>query len=295
MGDSIELMKSIARRVRYAYPQWRYLRSASQGEPVTVMLPGKITARFHPWGQIARGVSVYGFESDELRLTASLLKEGMNVVDAGANVGLYSILASRRIGQTGHVWAFEPSSETYGFLLRNLKLNNADVVTACKMALGDRSDGTILLKRSPGRSDAERYVDLYPDHPSKRQADPSDPGDSERVSITSLDHYMQTNLSGRKIDFLKIDVEGCEYAVLQGARGVLKANTRLVLMFECSWQGCQWAGRTMDEVFGFLESLGFDLFCRDRRRNEWQTDRSALRAAGSIWACRDRSLLPEPV
>jgi len=292
MVTGVMMMRSIAHRVRYAYPRWKYLRVAARGTPMAVRLPKGITIRLYPWGQIAESISIYGFERTELALTASLLKEGMNVIDIGANIGLYSLLASQLVGSSGHIWSFEPSSQTYAHLLMNLSLNSCDSVTAIQSALCDRSDGKILLKRSSGCSDAERYVDLYPNHPSGGHEPMADPGDDELVDVTSLDSYARRHLGGKRIDFVKIDVEGCEYAVLQGAVATLEANPGVVILFECSWQGCQWAGRKTDDVFALLESHGFSLFCWSRRMHGWESSRESLRTAGNIWACRYRSLLP---
>jgi len=198
MANSLLTIKPFVRKLYYLYPRWRYLRKASKGVPVTVALSKGITIRLYPWGQIAEDLSICGFENAELLLTVSFLREGMNVIDVGANIGLYSILASKVIGESGRVWAFEPSNETYEHLLKNLSLNSAGVVIPNKLALADISDGNILLKRSPGRRDAERYLSLHPNHPSIYQEDLADPGDSELVKVTNLDSYMEKNLHGAK-------------------------------------------------------------------------------------------------
>jgi len=87
-------------------------------------------------------------------------------------------------------------------------------------------------------------------------------------------------------------VEGCEYAVLQGAEKLLLANTDVLLLFECTWQGCYWAGSGKEDVFGFLRSIEFNLFCWNNKTSKWESDEKSLLVAGNLWACRDPKRLP---
>jgi FkbM family methyltransferase len=61
----------------------------------------------------------------------------MKVVDAGANIGPYSILAAKLVGPTGTVWSFEPAPETFARLERNLSSNGCDHVQRFRLALSD--------------------------------------------------------------------------------------------------------------------------------------------------------------
>lgn len=292
MNKPIRMIKSVGRKSHYIYTRWKYFYKKAKGNPITLVFPGGITYCLYPWGQITEVLYGGGFERTELELTAQYLKEGMNVIDAGANIGLYSILAAKLVGESGRVWAFEPSTETYERLLKNLSLNGLDSVIANKLALSDIADGEILLQKSPGCGDAERYLSVYPDHPSIHNKSSSGPGEGELVKVTNLDSYMEKNLKNVRIDFIKVDVEGSEYAVLRGAKKLLLSNPDVLLLFECTREGCQWSGQKMVDVFNFLRSMDFELFGWDNNTRKWESDQEFLSRAGNLWACRDRKRLP---
>lgn len=136
----------------------------------------------------------------------SVLRAGDVVVDVGANVGTLTILASRLVGPAGHVYALEPHPETYRFLQRNLVLNDARNVTAVPVAAGAADGRGGLIS---GRSDDQHRIGE---------------GGVE-VRMRSLDSLLSDD--PRPIRLLKIDVEGFEKMVLEGAARVL-LRTRFV-------------------------------------------------------------------
>lgn len=295
MTKVIEIIKPLIRRIRRVKARWKYSRKRAKDEPITFAFPKDVSFRLYPWGQIAEFLYIGGFEKIELELTNSYLREGMNVIDVGANIGLYSILAAKLIGKSGRVWAFEPSSETYEHLLKNLSLNGVDSVIPNKLALSDIDDIKLLLERSAGRGDAERYLSIYPNHPSLHNKSSADHGDSELVKVTSLDSYMDENLKNVKVDFIKIDVEGNEFPILRGAENLLRANPSVVLLFECNPIGCSWAGHKVEDVVDFLRTLGLGLFSWDKNRSEWGSSLECLYSAGNLWAASDKERLPKPL
>ena len=161
----------------------------------------------------------------------------MRVMDIGANVGLYSVIADQCVGPTGSVWAFEPSSESFARLQRNLSLNRVQSVTTTKVALSEKSSGKAVLKRDALHADGDRYLDL--------QGQPSSPpaggeaGDAEVVEILTLDEWVAGQpLARERVDFIKMDIEGGEFSVFKGARETLLRNRDIVLMFECNRKTC---------------------------------------------------------
>jgi FkbM family methyltransferase len=134
-----------------------------------------------------------------LELFKDYCKAGDIAVDVGANVGEVSIVLSQRAGATGHIYAFEPNPRIHRYLLGNLALNRCDNVSAANLAVG-ASAGTTRM--SDGRyDDMNRVVDS---------------GDIE-VPCTTLD----AAVPARPIAFLKVDVEGSELRVLEGAQQTL--------------------------------------------------------------------------
>jgi FkbM family methyltransferase len=254
------------------------------GRPVNYRLPGGTEIKLLPEGEIAEFLSVQRFfEKTELGLVANYLKPGMTVIDVGANIGVYSILAAKLVGDTGNVWAFEPSLASFQRLTKNLRLNGCDHVRSVRMALSAHPQTFLKLKSDAGFGDAYRYL-------SHSAADDGDQ-DSEWVPATTLDLFNQEN-GIADAAFLKIDVEGGEYGVFQGAEHFLRSNSDISIMFESESDWCRRAGCTQQDSFKLLERLGFGLYAWHNRARRWTSSEDALLRAGMVWASRDVSRLP---
>ena len=228
-----------------------------------------------PRGEIAEFLAFpVLFEPNELKLVAGLLRPGMSVIDVGANIGLYSILAALRTGPTGRVWAFEPSSESASRLERNLQLNKCERVEVMRLALSDTTSSASLVS-DRGFGDAYRYLRL----------DAAAIG-GEVVKVTTLDAWAAANAIG-PVDFLKVDVEGGEHRLFRGAREFLSSSPDLVIMFECEEDWATRAGWKPQDLYELLRLLGFWLFAW--RSGQWTDNPDALAKSRTLWAVRDRS------
>ena len=176
----------------------------------------------------------------EWSFVPKLMRDGMTVVDVGANAGVYSLSLARHVAPMGRVVAFEPSPEARGRLIRGKELNgtgNLDIVDA---ALSDY-EGTAVLAGGEGVDTELGAI----------KAD----GAGTPVRVTTLD--LEAGRRGlTAIDFLKIDAEGAELGVLNGGRAVLSSQTPVV-MFEVPLRDGQ---RRSPEVYACLLGLGYDLF-----------------------------------
>jgi FkbM family methyltransferase len=218
----------------------------------------------------------------------------MHFIDVGANTGLYSILANKLVGAHGQVWAFEPSSETYQWLLANLRCNECTLVVPIKVALSDRDGDDLILRSDPGFGDAYRYLERRDRTGSLLSGERRNDSRTEPVTTATLDCYAERH-DIRKIDFIKVDIEGGEYAFFVGARRVLTENQDVVVMFESSPDWCARAGHQQEEVFALLRRLGFGLYSWNRRSREWEDSDSSVMRAEMVWATRDRRRLPTTV
>jgi FkbM family methyltransferase len=271
-----------------------YLQKAKEGNPIDYKLSNDVVISLYPEGQIAELLYTRQFERTEIALFIAYLKPGMNVVDIGANIGLYSIVADKIIGPTGRVWAFEPSSETHKRLLTNLSLNKTSSVEPTKIALSDVVDGVLEFRRDPGYRDGDRYLATRIEENPRVAVKPDDAGDMEMVKVTTLDYYMYAGKSeSPRVDFMKMDIEGGEYSVFRGARKILTDNSDIMLLFECTPPGCKVYGHKQEDVFQFLRELGFGIYCWDSKRRLWRSGTENLVTAGNIWACRDMEQLPK--
>jgi len=253
------------------------------GRPVQYHLAAGVDIRLYPEGEVAEFLVLQRFfEKTEMALAAAYLRPGMKVVDIGANIGVYSILAQQRVGDTGCIWAFEPSLESYRRLLKNISLNNCNLVQPVQIALSDRSGASFVLQSDPGFGDAYRY--LLPAHKTSGAT-------GELVPVMTLDLYASRN-GIASVDFIKVDVEGCEYAVFAGSRELLASSPNVVVMFESDPGWCARAGCRQQDSFGLLRKLGFQLYGWDCQARKWNADESSLSSASTVWASRCPQALP---
>ncbi len=149
----------------------------------------------------------------EVSFLASWLRPGMNVIDIGANLGVYSLPIAGQVGPDGHVFAYEPTSETRRLLNISKKKNRAKNLHIIAEALSDTAREGHLVRGAS--SELNTLVG-------------SGPG--ENVRITSLDMEEKSRSWGA-IDFIKIDAEGEEERILAGSKSFFSRQSPLV-MFE---------------------------------------------------------------
>ncbi|MGB6432093.1 MAG: FkbM family methyltransferase [Candidatus Acidiferrales bacterium] len=154
-----------------------------------------------------------------MALLKQLLDAGMTFVDVGAQIGYFSIIAAALVAERGMVHSFEPDPDNFARLSANSR--GYPRVAAHNSAVGDRT-GEIDFYRSPIKSESG-WGALF-----------NEDGKRERVSaqICTLDSW--ASAAGiERIDLLKMDVEGAEYRVLEGAQAVI-AKTRPVMWLEAN-------------------------------------------------------------
>ena len=145
-------------------------------------------------------------------------------LDVGANVGLTALLLASHC-ERGHVYAFEPTPASYDFLVENLELNAITNCTPIHAAVGDSCEPVTLFS---GPAPAGNYV--FADREwCKSQHTVS-------VRCTTLDAFMESpECIHDRIDFIKLDVEGFEPMVLDGARELITRQQPPILMEFNSW------------------------------------------------------------
>lgn len=149
-------------------------------------------------------------------LLMKLLKRGMKFVDIGANLGYYTLLAARKVGQRGMVYAFEPESLNYQLLSKSVRANELQNVQIYRQAISDTTGRLRLFK-----ADAS--------HPGGHSVGTDKGLGYEEVVSTTLDEFWE--IAGRpRWDVLKIHVAGDDPLVLSGSGMVLREVSPMITM-----------------------------------------------------------------
>jgi FkbM family methyltransferase len=253
------------------------------------LFDGKLI-KMYPQGQIILGIFAKSFEKHEIYTFQKIIKPGMTIVDAGANIGLYSLIASKRVGVKGKVFSFEPSKETFQRLLNNIRLNGFSNINPINFGLGDKPNEKLILRQDKGYGDAERYLFAANEAPSISLENINEVYIEEEIIIDTLDNFLnKVNVS--KIDFLKIDTEGFEYYILKGAKEILNNSPEIVMLLECTALGTARAKTSQKEVFFFLRELNLNIFYWSKKTKSWCDDEDGIYNAGDVWVCKHREQL----
>ncbi|GEM_PF-2002153 len=200
-----------------------------------------------------RVVYLHNCELDTYRFLVDTLRPGMTFFDCGANLGFFTLLASRLVGPTGKVVAFEPTPTTYARLAAHVEGNNISNVDARPVALG----------AVPGRASV---VAVRPEaHTMNAVGVPA--GDAPVLAECDVVTIDDVLAGGTPVpDVMKVDVEGADLALLQGAEQLLRGPRCPVLVVELCRMNDTRYGYEPEDIVKFLTSLRpFDMVWLDPR------------------------------
>ena len=215
---------------------------------VKIIVTKDITLRFFKKGEITKLLYTYthlvrfnrGFEHSSLEILCQYLKPGSHFIDIGANIGLYSLVASKIVGNSGKIYSFEPNIQTFSILKRNANLNGCLNIIAVNYAVGNLNRDTFL---SVNEKDAFAYVKEQPDDHT-----------TEVKMIMSDQFVVENNIT--KIDFIKVDIEGAELLFFEGAKKTLR-NFKPKIIFEAYEPFCKRFNYSIYDILSLLDSLGY--------------------------------------
>ena len=178
------------------------------------------------------------------------LKQGDVFVDVGANIGYFTVMAAKLVGDRGHVYAFEPNPFSFEILKRNVETNGLHNITIEKKAVGNFS-GRIELWSDKGNTYAWKE--------GARTAFSTD--------CVKLDDYFR----GQCIDLMKIDIDGGETRALEGGKGILPSYLeKLIIEF---WPtGFKQQNIDPEALLSMLEDGGFRSYASSLPRSFSQTE-----------------------
>ncbi|MEX1020138.1 MAG: FkbM family methyltransferase [Litorilinea sp.] len=156
------------------------------------------------------------------------LTPGMTVIDIGANIGYYVLLAASKIGPQGKIYAIEPVASTIAILRKNLELNHLDnVVTECVALSSHAGEATMQV------TEKRNWASLAHENLKSDRAVSAQQGTYETITVPTktLDRFVEEHEIG-SVNFLRMDVEGYETEIIQGASQTLAAHRPLKLFME---------------------------------------------------------------
>ncbi len=232
-------------RSYYFWQRVQSIRHPSWVEPLrwekTIRIPLGMKMRV-PFAEV-HGMSLilgYGYEPELTSRIQAYLRPGDVFVDVGANMGYFTLLGSKLVGDVGKVLSFEPCISTSVRLTQNLQLNSITNVSIYSAALSDR-EGTSFLSIPPFFNNGVSTV-----------RDVANDNKCLPVQLRCFDGISEAQSSKDRIRLFKIDTEGHELRVLQGMQNTLKSAKSVAIACELTP-----TLTSVPAIVTFLDNLGF--------------------------------------
>lgn len=181
-------------------------------------------------------------ENTESKILKNEIKEGMTVLDLGANIGIYTMKLARLVGQTGKVWAFEPDKNNYSLLTKNVNANKYNNVTLVNKAVTDKTGIGKLFISEENKGDHRIFS-----------------GEEQRKSTDIETIALNDLFPNEKIDFIKMDIQGAEYLALIGMSKLIQRNEDLIILSEFAPSWIKNSGFSPQQFLDKITDLGFQL------------------------------------
>lgn len=200
-----------------------------------------LTFELHAEDWIQENLFLLGeYEKAELKLLTSILNEDSVFIDIGANIGLHTLIASKKINSQGKIISFEPYTTNFKQLITNLELNKAKNICLVKKAVSNQEGSAMMYYNTASKSLGMATLSTIP-YDNK-----------EEVETIQLDAFVAENkVDG--VDIIKLDVEGEEYNALLGMRNTLnqfKPNLLIEIL----------DSKELERVLSLLSNYGYKLY-----------------------------------
>ncbi len=189
------------------------------------------------------------YEVHQTRYFKSVIHSGAVVFDIGANVGFYSLVAAPLAGPTGTVYCFEPMTQQFERLTQNISRNKLARVFPQKLALSDRAGEAVIHLTTPNNTGSASLLPASSARGSEFE---------ERVRCSTLDEFVATH-ELKRLDVMKIDVEGLELKVLQGGTSTIQ-RFRPTILIEVTQSLQERAGASRQQVYHWMGEQGYQAF-----------------------------------
>jgi FkbM family methyltransferase len=211
----------------YRWRRWglRTFTPFGSGHPAIYSLSGGRKFVVHPGDNLSIQIALAkAYEPLESKIVERILRNGEVAIDIGANIGYYTSLCSRGVGESGKVLAFEPGEITFGKLQATIALLGLSNVESHRRAVADKP-GTVSFVMSASGSDAQQSLVDWELLAGDKAA--------RNVEAVTLDQIVDGLKPQKRVPaFVKCDVEGGEGKVLDGGRRLLESDSPPVLLLE---------------------------------------------------------------
>lgn len=245
------LWESEEKQVKGRKSCWEQARESASSD--SMLINWHLGLQFHLYlgHDLSRQLYIAGcYEPNALFALDKLIKPGMTVVDVGAHEGLFSLFCAKKVNDTGSVYSFEPSPRERERLGKNIEINELKHVQLSELALTDKKSTETLIIAEPTHSGQNTLGGFVHEGIGEES--------TVEVDTISLDEYAASN-SIDSIDFIKVDAEGCEGRILQGAKECL-AKSRPILLFEYLPESLKKQGSDPASILDQLRELDYQLY-----------------------------------
>lgn len=187
------------------------------------------------------------FEKENLSFFQKIIRENFVILDVGANIGIYSIIAGKKVGKKGKIFAFEPADWAYERLKLNIEQNKLTNVHSIKS----------------GVSNFNGHLPFYVCEDDSYNSLGSSPmmgtiGIKE-IPVVTIDKFCKDN-NLHIVDIIKVDTEGADYLVLQGAESLLKSENPPIIFCEYNKLITQGFNYNLKDFESYLDNIGYRLY-----------------------------------
>jgi len=179
-------------------------------------------------------------EAGEVKFLESIAKEGMYVIDIGANIGITTIAIAKRIRKVGKLYSFEPLPEYFNILKDNVSSNGLENVKVYELAVTDQVGRAPFYQR-------ELSSGITFEQGAKKF----------EVPTTTIDRFLTAEKIGR-MDLINMDCEGSELFVLKGAKETLRKN-KVKIFCEIHHDFLKQLGQSVEDIVQYLHGLEFQV------------------------------------
>ena len=183
------------------------------------------------------------------KIITNLIKKEIHsgdvVLDIGAHIGYYTLQFANLVGSTGKVYAFEPEPKNFELLKKNVQINKHDNVVLIQKIVSDK-DGIV-----------EFFISKF-DSIGNKLFKSNEAGSSIKIESTTLDEYFKD--LKKKIDFIKMDIQGGEGKAILGMKNLLKENKNLKIIQEWWPDALKQNHANPEDHLKFLQHIGYKFY-----------------------------------